>query len=456
MLLFPVAPRPNHVWLHTVTKTPTLPAIALDLKSSRHLPPLEVAGYSRSGRPIPAVSLGKGRLQATLIAGSHAEEPAGPAFLRALIPVLSNPHHPSFDHLILPELAGVHAGKHLLEVFTLHIIPHLNPDGEQKALDSGWLNPAPVDGEPFCASAEAFHLLAIREMPGEDIEFGWPWSSEELESSPDAHPVPHVPPTTTRLREENAAAAQWLFQKLARPRDMNRPLVFHGSLHGMAFASGAWCLLGRSWTPFRRIAPLLPESPSGQLCSPAQVAEDRSAPLRSQIAAAVFRQALPLHDMDRGGEKGFDRLGPGFATAPDVWSMRHHFLSQEPPDTETASRFRPASMDFVRGLGLDPLILVTEVPLFLLQADQARVRMANQQRALEVGGLPALNRLPVDEAGQSPLEKMRKQLSQSPTSEECFREYRVGAISAETQVRLVSDMVFAGLAAAAAQQPAIG
>ncbi len=70
-----------------------------------------------------------------------------------------------------------------------------------------------------------------------------------------------------------------------------------------------------------------------------------------------------MHDVERNGEKGFVRLGRGFTTRPDSRHMRKHFL--ELGDEETASRFRPSSMETVRSLGGDPLTLVSEMPLFI-------------------------------------------------------------------------------------------
>lgn len=71
-----------------------------------------------------------------------------------------------------------------------------------------------------------------------------------------------------------------------------------------------------------------------------------------------------LHDVDRGGEKGFWRIARGFTTRPDSRAMRDYFLSRDDP--ETAARFRPSSMEHARSLGGDPLTAVSEMPLFLL------------------------------------------------------------------------------------------
>jgi len=71
-----------------------------------------------------------------------------------------------------------------------------------------------------------------------------------------------------------------------------------------------------------------------------------------------------LHDVERHGEKGFVRLGHGFCTRPDSESMRQHFIALG--DEDMAQRFRPSSMETIRGLGGDALTMVSEMPLFLL------------------------------------------------------------------------------------------
>ncbi len=77
--------------------------------------------------------------------------------------------------------------------------------------------------------------------------------------------------------------------------------------------------------------------------------------------------ATGLHDVDRGGEKGFWRIARGFTTRPDSRAMRDHFLACGDPGT--AARFRPSSMEHARSLGGDPLTAVSEMPLFLLPGE---------------------------------------------------------------------------------------
>jgi hypothetical protein len=69
-------------------------------------------------------------------------------------------------------------------------------------------------------------------------------------------------------------------------------------------------------------------------------------------------------DLDRDGDKGFRRIDVGFSTRPDSRAMADHFRQRG--DENTASKFRPSSMEFVRSLGRDPLTLVSEMPLFLV------------------------------------------------------------------------------------------
>lgn len=86
--------------------------------------------------------------------------------------------------------------------------------------------------------------------------------------------------------------------------------------------------------------------------------------MREDLSERTRRLGYGLHEVDRGGEKGFWRIGRGFTTRPDSRAMRDYFLSRDAP--ETAARFRPSSMEHARSLGGDPLTAVSEVPLFLL------------------------------------------------------------------------------------------
>ncbi|MEJ2084702.1 MAG: hypothetical protein P8Y44_03370 [Acidobacteriota bacterium] len=154
----------------------------------------------------------------------------------------------------------------------------------------------------------------IRELPGDDIEFGFPRT-----------------PDDRLARPENRNAARFLAA--------GAPFHLHASFHGMGFAPGPWFLLEPSWI-------------------------DRTEQMRERLRKRVQQMKLPLFDVDRKGEKGFSRIDEGFSTRPDSAAMARYF--QDKGDDETAARFRPSSMEFVRRLGGDPLTVVSEMPLFLL------------------------------------------------------------------------------------------
>ncbi len=155
----------------------------------------------------------------------------------------------------------------------------------------------------------AYMLHAFREPPGRDMEFGFP-----------------------DLREENRCVSDFLGR--------GAPYAMHASLHGMGFSDGALLLIERTWG-FRTDA------------------------LQKRFISDASKADLSLHDRNRKGEKGFFYLGPGFNTTPEGEAMRTYFQAQG--DDETAGMFLDSSMEFVRGLGGDPLCLVTELPLFVLE-----------------------------------------------------------------------------------------
>ena len=149
----------------------------------------------------------------------------------------------------------------------------------------------------------------VREEPGRDMEFGFP-----------------------AMRQENELVARFL--------EAHAPYDLHMSLHGMSFSEGAQLLIERHWT-FRTQA------------------------LREAFSTAAQEAGLDMHDHNRKGEKGFFYIEPGFTTTPEGEAMRTFFRSQS--NDEMAGRFRDSSMEFVRSLGGDPLCLVTELPLFLVE-----------------------------------------------------------------------------------------
>lgn len=250
-----------------------------------------IIGRSREGREIRAVKVGAGSRRVSLLAGCHADEPVGPRLLKRLGYYLS----------------GLAADDPLLVDYQWWIVPHINPDGAVR--NRRW-QPSNVTAYDL-----AGHLLhAVRELPGDDIEFGFPLDPDDADARP-----------------ENRAVYHW-WRSSAEPFDV------HVSLHGMAFAAGPWFLIEETW-------------------------KDRVGALKRRCLRRVADLGYEPHDVDRRGEKGFFRLGRGFCTRPDSRHMRSHFLAQG--DEETAGKFRPSSMETIRAAGGDPLTLVSEMPLFI-------------------------------------------------------------------------------------------
>jgi hypothetical protein len=251
----------------------------------------EEIGLSREGRSVRALRFGVGSQRVSLLAGCHADEPVGPHLLRLLCGYLSNL---SENDLLLLE-------------YQWWIVPHINPDGEERNRE--WQ--VPCEGEYDLVS---YLANRIRELPGDDIEFGFPRSWTDIEARP-----------------ENRAVFDWW-------RQVPGPFVLHVSLHGMGFAAGPWFLIEAEW-------------------------KDRCRELKERCIECVEGLGYTLHDVERNGEKGFFRLGRGFCTRPDSRCMRKHFLDLG--DAGTAALFRPSSMETIRALGGDALTLVSEMPLFL-------------------------------------------------------------------------------------------
>lgn len=262
-------------------------------------------GRSREGRSLGGWTLGRGPRRISLIGGAHADEPVGPSCLRRLVAFL----------------AGLPPEDPLVTEWAWFVVPHINPDGA--AINETWAartvpvtDSAGADDRGYLLSAYLDGV--VRERPGDDLEFGFPRSAGRDGEDPGARP--------------EARAVAELLRRAA-------PLALHGSLHGMAFGTGPWFLLEREWI-------------------------DRTDPLRRRLADRVHAMGYALHDVDRGGEKGFTRIAEGFCTRPDSGAMRRHFLERDDP--ETAGLFRPSSMETARSFGGDPLTIVSEMPLFLV------------------------------------------------------------------------------------------
>jgi hypothetical protein len=321
-----------------------------------------VIGHSRQGNSIQAFVLGSGPIRISLIGGCHADEPVGPAMLEKLVAFLGK----------LPNTSP------LLSERRWHIVPHTNPDGE--AINAAWSDLTQPTTDHRNAPDEAYDLVAyvqevIRELPGDDIEFGFPRHDAD-----------------TGARPENLAVAGFL--------QAEGPFHLHASFHGMGLAPGPWFLLEPSWT-------------------------DRTAAMRDALRDRVSSLGYRPMDLDRRGEKGFCRIDEGFSTRPDSQAMIAHFEALG--DYETAALFRPSSMEYVRQLGGDPLTLVSEMPLFLVpeasgdrdsprfeKGTEGRKRLLAWLQQLVSGKSPEIARLAVVEAGVHAMpirDQMRLQLA---------------------------------------------
>jgi len=267
---------------------PTLAQI-IDAKST---PDPEIIGLSRGQRNIYGYRFGQGDILVSLISGCHADEPTGSIFLVHLINYLES----------LPE------EHQLIQLFQWYIVPYANPDGSQ--INQRWYQKAP----------QSFDLglnlqYAVRELPGDDMEFGFPTETVEA------------------LRPENTGI--YNFWKSAK-----RKFDLHVSLHGMRISYGPWFLIDKDFI--------------------SEVSD-----IRESCRKEVELLGYQMHDVDRNGEKGFFRFGPGFGSRPDSEAMKRYFKNRG--DDEMASRFHPSSMESIRSLGDPCLTLVTEMPLFIVR-----------------------------------------------------------------------------------------
>ncbi|MDH3711520.1 MAG: M14 family zinc carboxypeptidase [Cyclobacteriaceae bacterium] len=263
-----------------------------DILKAGNQPPGEVIGSSRAGKKLLAYHFGEGSLNVSLIGGCHADEPTGPIFLNHLVSYLSN----------------LKSDAPLLREISWWIVPHVNPDGAET--NSLW----------YHHNDHQFDLVknlkfSIRELPGDDVEFGFPLT-------------PNIP----ALRPENQAVYDF-WKRTPAGFDL------HVSLHGMLTAYGPWFLLDKDFVAY-------------------------SADMIHNCQQKVLQMGYQLHDVDRKGEKGFFRLAEGFGSRPDSKAMRDYFLALN--DAQMASKFHASSMESIRSLGDNCLTLVTEMPLFIV------------------------------------------------------------------------------------------
>ena len=319
-------------------------------------------GLSRQGRPIEAFALGEGPVHISLIGGCHADEPVGPAMLAKLVNHLGS----------LPATDGLVARRRWL------IVPHVNPDGA--AVNASWSECTRPTIDHSKTPDEAYDLVTyvrevVRELPGDDIEFGFPRRDGDIDARP-----------------ENRAVAAFLGPE--------GPFDLHASFHGMGLAPGPWFLLEPSWI-------------------------GRTATMRQVLRETVESMGYRPMDLDRQGEKGFSRIDEGFSTRPDSKAMAAYFEARG--DRSTASRFRPSSMEYVRSLGGDPLTLVSEMPLFLVpdppgsrdaplfeKGTEGRKRLLAWLEALIAGKPSEVARRAIADVGIRPMpirDQMRLQLA---------------------------------------------
>ena len=259
-----------------------------------------VIGRSIEGREIQGFVFGTGTKRVSLIAGNHADEPIGPLLLKKLVSYFSN----------------LETNHFLLKTYTWYIVPHGNPDGE-------WRNKKWYSYEDNNTDLAKYLKNAIRELPGDDIEFGFP-----------------IAGSIKALRPENKAI--YNFWKSAETF-----FDLHVSLHGMSATYGPWFLIDESWI-------------------------ERSEMLRSKCVKRTKALGYQLYDLDRGGEKGFKRIAEGFCTRPNSKEMRKHFISLG--DEAMAQKFHASSMESIRSLGGDCLTLVTEMPLFIFPKEERTLK----------------------------------------------------------------------------------
>ena len=159
------------------------------IAASPSLPEGERIGHSREGRPITAYRFGRGTCRISLIDGCHSDEPVGPRFLRHLIAYFSH----------LPQ------GSPILEHFQWWIVPHANPDGEE--VNRSWYTDRDEQIDLI-----SYLKLVKRELPGDDVEFGFPRGPADQDARP-----------------ENKSIAEWWMKE-------GGSFHLHVSLHGMPFA----------------------------------------------------------------------------------------------------------------------------------------------------------------------------------------------------------------------------
>lgn len=316
-------------------------------------------GRSREGRALYGIACGDGELRASIVGGAHADEPVGPRTAVRFAEMIAR--------------GDDERARALRARWRFKIVPHANPDGD--ARNAAW--------QGHFGKLASYLLDSVRELPGDDVEFGYPRAEGDRGARP-----------------ENLAVADFL-------RAAGGPFAFHASLHGMGFAEGAWYLVSREW---------------------ADRARDRG--VFERLARASKREGLSLHDVERRGEKDFHRLAPGFCTTPRSDAMRDHFLGLG--DTATAALFRPSSMEFVASLGGDPLCMVSELPLYVLRQAAFDVSPLDARPSARLRDRLAGIRAALVRGDDGPLR-------------DAVVEFGIEAVPRAVQERLQLEVLFAGL-----------
>ncbi|PQJ33293.1 peptidase M14 [Salinibacter sp. 10B] len=221
---------------------------------------------------------------------------------------------------------------------------------------------------------EAYLRHAVREKPGRDLEYGYP-----------------------AMRPENEHVSGFLQD--------HGPFAMHMSLHGMSASEGAMLLINRPWT-------------------------FRTQELRDAFTEAAAAEGLRMHDHNRKGEKGFFWIEPGFQTTPRGDAMRTYFQAQDDP--ATARQFHDSSMEFVMSLGGDPLAMVTELPLFLVENEDPTPGRPDQYLALR-------ERLP----------EVKARLEQGKEVDDLLAPFKLRPVPLDVAMRLQLQALELGLEAVA-------
>ncbi len=312
----------------TYVTAKTVEAVCEDLQRSTACT-LEQIGTSKQGRPVQALAIGDGTTVITIKGNAHADEPTGIITCIQLVRLLKD--HPDW--------------RPLLDRFRFCLVPTANPDG--LARNQGWLSSS--------FSLEQYFRHVYRDLPQNDVEFGYPSDAAEIEG----------------VRPENVACARFF--------DACAPIASHISLHSMVFTGGAWFLLSGSEDP------------------------GFVEPVITFLTSACRDISLPLHDEDRGGQRGFARIAPGFHTIPTVEGMQTFF--KQSGNTALTSQFRLNSMQYNMRFNDARYTAVSELPYAydsnladMTATDLPRPDLERQRAEIQVEVLDELAKI-IEETG---------------------------------------------------------